>query len=366
MKPSNSVQFRVFYTFIFLLFFSYCFGNEPQKDNSGEEHQENSEATHEEKEGFNPGDMILHHIKDDHLWHFMTIGQTHITLYLPVILISPKHGLSVFMSSKFEHNPDHIYNGYAYQHGKITSVDGSTFYDFSLTKNVLAMIISGVLLLLIFVRIGKKYSENYNRAPRGLQNFLEIVILFIRDEVAKPFLGERYTKYFSYIITIFFFIWINNLLGLLPGWANVTGNIAVTGSLSILTLIIVNVSGNKYYWGHIFKPPVPVWLYPIMWIVEIISIFTKPFALMIRLFANITAGHILILSMVGLIFIFGQMSHMTGWAVSPVSIAFGVFLFMLELLVGAIQAFIFALLSAAFIAQAIEVHHDHNHEEAVA
>jgi F-type H+-transporting ATPase subunit a len=180
-------------------------------------------------------------------------------------------------------------------------------------------------------------------------------VVFVRDDIAKPNIGDKYHRFMPYLLTIFFFIWINNLMGLIPffpGGANVTGNIAFTLTLSVFTFIVTNVNGNKHYWKHIFATPgVPIAVLPIMALVEFIGIFTKPFALMVRLFANITAGHIIILSLVSLIFVFESVF------ISPISIGFGLFMNVLELLVAALQAYIFTLLSAMFIGGAVEEHH---------
>jgi F-type H+-transporting ATPase subunit a len=193
-----------------------------------------------------------------------------------------------------------------------------------------------------------------------MQNMMEPVITFIRDEVAKPNLGHKYEKYFPYLLTVFFFILINNIFGLIPGTANVTGNIAFTIVLGVMSFIIITVSGNKHYWGHIVNPPVPFGIKFIMVPVEILGIFTKPVALIIRLFANMLAGHIIIICLISLIFIFGNISTGIGWGFSPVSIAFTTFIYLIEVLVAFIQAFIFTNLTAVFIGQAIEETHGHD------
>ena len=232
---------------------------------------------------------------------------------------------------------------------------GRHIQDFSITKNVASMFLSVILLFLVFASVRKGYSKNEGKAPSGIQSFFEPIIIFIRDEVAKPNIGDRYEKYLPYLLTIFFFIWFNNLLGLLPAAANVTGNIAVTGVLAIFTFIITQFSGNKNYWKHIFNTPgVPWWLkipLPIMPVVELIGVLTKPFSLTVRLFANIIAGHIIILSLFSLIFIFQSI-----W-VGPLSVAFAVFMYFLELFVALLQAFIFTILSAMYFGTAVEDHH---------
>lgn len=211
-----------------------------------------------------------------------------------------------------------------------------------------------IILLLVFFSITSAYKKRAGKAPKGLQALLEPVILFVRDDVAIPNIGVKYVRYMPLLLTIFFFILINNLLGLVPffpGGYNLTGNIAVTMVLSVIVLLVVNFSGNKYYWKHIFAPGIPLWLYPIMVPVEIIGILSKPFALMIRLFANITAGHIIVLSLISLIFIFK-----TAW-MSTVSVPFVVFMDCIELLVAFLQAFIFTMLTSLFIGMAVEEHH---------
>jgi len=218
------------------------------------------------------------------------------------------------------------------------------------------MMLSAVILLTIFLTIASKYGKE-SAAPKGIQSFFEPIIIFIRDEVAKPALKGKADKFLPYLLTLFFFIWCNNMLGLLPGGANLTGNIAVTLTLAGLTFIITTINGNAGYWGHIFNTPgVPWWLktvLPIMPIVEMIGIFTKPFSLMVRLFANITAGHIIILSLTCLTFIFES------YAVGVGTAAFALAMNFLELLVAVVQAYIFTMLTANYIGAAVEDHHHH-------
>ena len=318
-----------------------------------------AEGTESESEG--PTEFIFHHVKNSYDWHFATIGHTHITLPLPVILYSEDRGLEVFMSSSFL-NEEHEYveyNGYRLteEGTHLEAIDESrSFYDFSITKNVASMILSVLVMLIVFPAAAKRYQNNPGTAPKGVQSVLEPVVIFIRDEVAIPAIGEhKYLKFMPFLLTVFFFILVNNLLGLLPGAANVTGNISVTLTLAIFTFLITQFSANKQYWGHIFNTPgVPWWLLPIMIPVEIIGLFTKPFSLMVRLFANITAGHIIILSIIGLIFIFESV------VLGPVSVLFAAVMNFLELLVAFLQAFVFTLLSAIYIGGAVEEHH---HEE---
>ena len=336
---------------------------------------EDDSVKHESK-GFDFGSMIIHHVLDDYQWHFFDSDALgiHATIPLPIIVYHPEQGLDIFSASRLAHGQE--YKGYYFDHGKLihkTAGDedlshsasllqptGHVFYDFSLTKNFVSMMISAILMLIIFLSIANRYKKGASKTPRGLQSFMEPIILFVRDEVAKPTLGQKYHKYLPFLLTIFFFIWINNMLGLLPGAANVTGNIAVTFVLALLTFLITTFSANKHYWKHIFAPPgIPIFLLPIMWVVEILGMFTKPFALMVRLFANINAGHMIILSIIGLIFVFGQLAEGLGLGMSIISIAFTLFMYFLELLVAAVQAYIFTILSALFIGQAIEeVHHE--------
>jgi len=321
-------------------------------------------CTEAKKEGFNVGEMIMHHIRDDHGWEF-----AHgLKLPLPVILYSKDRGLEVFSSSNLEHEA--TYKNYKLVHGKVHRVTEAgeedheaKVYDFSITKNVASLLLSAVILLVIFFSVTSGYKKNKGKAPSGLQSFLEPIILFVRDEVAKPSIGPKYERYLPYLLTLFFFILVNNLLGLLPGAANLTGNIAVTMTLAVITFLIVNFSGNKHYWMHLFKPTgVPVALLPIMIPVEIVGVFMKPFSLMVRLFANITAGHIIILSLLGLIFIARNLGGPTiGASISPLVAVFTIFMNVIELLVAFLQAFIFTLLSAMYIGSAIEEHHEADH-----
>lgn len=320
-----------------------------------------AKEVHADDEAFNPTIAILEHIADSHYWHLW--GETSIPL--PVILFTDQ-GIESFSAAAFHHGHD-AYQGkyYTYKlfHRKIKVIDGngeidkvasSHVYDFSITKNVVSIWVSGILLLIIFISVARSYKRRAGKAPKGLQSVIEPIIIFVRDEIARPNIGYKHQRYMPFLLTIFFFIWINNMLGLIPifpGGANVTGNILLTFVLSAIVLIVVNFSGNKYYWKHIFKPDVPLWLYPIMIPVELIGIISKPFALMIRLYANISAGHIIVLSLISLIFIFKS------FAIAPVSIAFVLFMDILELLVAFLQAFIFTMLTALFIGTATEEHH---------
>lgn len=330
------------------------------------------EATHAaegaEEEGFNPGKVIIDHISDSHEWHFFSFEKTdgseiHGSLPLPVILYSPSKGLSIFSYGRFHHGHSE-YNGYKVEDGVIMATDGSTVYDFSLTKNVMQMLIGVSLMLLIFLSVARNFKKYGSKAPRGIHSVVEVVVMFIRDQIAKPLLGDKAGKYLPYLLTLFFFIWINNLLGLVPGAANVTGNIAVAMVLAVFTFILMMVGSRRQYWSHMAAPVgVPYAVWPILVPIEFISnLIVKPFALMIRLFANMLAGHLIVLSFLMLIFIFSAMSIVAGLGASVFSVAFAIFIYFLELLVCALQAYIFTILTALFISETIATG-GHDHEE---
>jgi F-type H+-transporting ATPase subunit a len=305
-------------------------------------------------------DFIMHHVKDAHDWHFATIGHTHVTLHLPIIIYVPGRGLALFSSKHFKdaHHQRVPYKGYILNDNeKIIALDPShMFYDLSLTKNITAMLVSVLILLATFLIAAQHYKRKPQAAPHGFWALLELLICFVKDEIAIPNIGKQsYKRFMPYLLSMFFFIWLNNLLGLLPGAANVTGNISITLVLSLFTFVITNLNGNKHYWGHVFNTPgVPRWLIPIMVPVELLGLFTKPFSLMVRLFANITAGHIILLSIIGLIF-----TLKNTW-VGFISVPFGAFMFLLKLLVAFLQAYIFTLLSAIYLGAAVG---SHAHEE---
>ena len=374
----KQLSFKVLFVILLSVFFSFLsFAQDDTQLVEDTIHGKNESADHQKSEKFNPGRMIVEHVVDNHEWHIATIGHFHLTLPLPVLLIYDGK-FYAFLSSRF-HSEDHSYKGFTIPEegpdkGKIISLQsekmgesGPRVYDFSITKTVLAIFISSFLLIWIFVSVANKYRRGRNKAPSGLQNLLEPLILFIRDDVAKSSIGEKkYEKYMPYLLTIFFFILLNNLLGIIPifpGGANVTGNIAVTGVMALCTLVITSFSGNRHYWVDIINTPgVPWWLkipIPLMPVVEIIGIITKPFVLMVRLFANITAGHIIILGFVSIIIIFGQISTALGIGVGIPTVAFMVFMDLLELLVAFIQAYVFTLLSALYfgLATAEPEHH---------
>lgn len=340
-------------------------------------------ATHEKElikteEGFDAGKMIVEHISDSHDWHLWGEGETSVAIPLPVILYTDK-GLDVFMSSGFEHGHRDVTckNTYRMEEGHIKIVDetgtideeaSAKIIDISITKNVCSLLISAILLLWIFLTVAKSYKQREGQAPKGLQSFVEPLIMFVRDDVAKPSIGAKYEKFMPYLLSVFFFIFINNLMGLIPifpGGANLTGNIAVTAVLACLTLLIIIFNSNGHYWRHIFAMPgVPIPVLIILTPIEILGLFLRPFVLMIRLFANITAGHIIALAFFSLIFIFGKMSTGAGLGVSVLSVAFTVFMGLMELLVAFLQAYVFTLLSAMYFGSAVEEGHHEHHEEA--
>ena len=311
-----------------------------------------SEST-EVPEKFNASEVILHHVKDDHQWHIAD----GLVIPLPIIVYSSGKGLDIFSSRRFfdENHKPVPYNGYVLEHNHI-NLEGThdSVLDLSITKNVAMLLINAVLLVLIFRAVAAGYRKNKNAAPTGIQSFFEPIILFVRDEIVKPNIGHRYEKFLPYMLTLFFFILFGNLLGLLPGAGNLTGNIAVTMTLAVLTFLITNFSGNKTYWSHVFwTPGVPHWLRFVILPVEVVGLFTKPFSLMIRLFVAITAGHIVILGILCLTFIFH--SYAVGIGASLISL----FINLIELLVAGIQAYVFTMFSSLYIGMAT-ADHDHH------
>jgi len=386
------------------------------------DHGGHSACGHHEEEGYDPATFTLSHIGDANEFHLFG----HFAIPLPVMLYAPDHGgWKLGLSSMFHHGHTAV-DGYVLNHGRVNRVvdptfptgkvelasnhvttksievngkakdvgficyqnkeyqldapstlDGgllgggiTSFYDFSITKNVFTMMLAALLLIWLWLSIAKKYRTNEGKAPSGVQGFLEPIFTFIRDEVSIPMIGEKhYERFQPFIMTIFFFILFCNLLGLVPifpGSANVTGNIAVTLALALLAFLVTNLNGNKHYWEHVlWMPGIPAWVKVVLTPVEILGLFIKPFSLMIRLFANISAGHIIILSLIGLIFIFGDSgANVTGGAVGALlGGAFTAFMNLIELLVAFLQAFIFAILTASYIGAAVEDHH-HEHDEA--
>jgi F-type H+-transporting ATPase subunit a len=335
---------------------------------------------HEAENEFNPGEMIFDHILDSHEWHIMTVGKTHVTVPLPILLIYDGK-FYAFLSSKFHHGHSD-YRGFRWMKdgdfkGKIIRIDShgnissKLPIDLSITKNVFSILFAASLLFFIFMKISKGYKRRgAGLPPTKLQNLFEPVILFVRDDIAKLMMPAKYVdRYLPYLLTLFFFILFLNLLGLIPvfpGGASVTGNIAVTMVLATLTFLITTFSGKREYFREMVDfPGAPWWVkfpFPLMPMIEIMGVFIKPIVLMIRLMANMMAGHIIILGFVGLIFIFGNMNAALGYGTSIISVAFALFVMALELIVAFIQAFVFTLLTALYIGSALQEHHHGNGE----
>lgn len=365
-----------------LSLFSYSplYAQHGHEEGQAEAAESHGSESHESEE-FNPGEFVIEHVSDAYDWHITSFGETHISIPLPVILYS-KHpelhdgkAFFVFMSSKFNHGHD-AYKGFRISEseeykGKIVELDAQGQeigkpIDLSLTKAVAGALVSVVILLWLVFSVAGATKRNKGKAPKGIQNLFEPIILFIRDEVAKPAIGEhKYEKFMPFLLTLFFFILVNNFMGLIPivpFGANVTGNISVTLVLALFTFIITTINGNKHYWKEIYWPDVPVWLkfplFPLMQVVEFSGMLTKPFVLMVRLFANMLAGHMIVTVFVSLIFIFASLFGAgVGLAASPVSIAFSVFILLLDVLVSFIQAYVFTLLSALYFGMATSEHH---------
>ncbi|MDR1591925.1 MAG: F0F1 ATP synthase subunit A [Prevotellaceae bacterium] len=333
-----------------------------------------AEETHEKSSELNVKELILDHLADSYEWHITTVGEKHISLPLPVIL-KGEEGFELFLSSKFHHGHD-AYKGYyiaseGKYKGKIVKNDANGNplrpLDLSITKNACSLLLASLILTLIIMLVTRFYRRQKPGeyvAPKGFVGFMEMFIMNIHDDIIKPSVGKNYAKFAPYLLTVFFFIFTNNVLGLVPvfpGGANVTGNIAVTLVLALFTFVIVNVFGTKEYWREIFWPDVPTWLkvpIPIMPAIEFVGILTKPFALMIRLFANILAGHSIVLGLTCLIFVTASMAPAINHSMTVVSVLLGVFISLVEVLVAYIQAYVFTMLSAIFIGLAqAEPHH---------
>jgi F-type H+-transporting ATPase subunit a len=362
MKLSNKLK-----SIALLLIFSLSFNFFSRANHGGEEKK------------FDVTETIMHHINDAHEWHLFG----HTSIYLPVIILD--NGVKIFSSAELYHGEEvftvddkgkevHYFKGqgkaegYAIFHEKIYKLDEDALHfvdghphnikplDFSITKNVLSLFFGATLILVVMFSVVGFYKKNGAVAPQGVAKFLEPLIVMVRDDIAKANIDHhKYHKYVPYLLTIFFFIWFNNMLGLIPiipGGANLTGNITITLFLAICTLFVTLFSANKNYWKHIFATPgVPIPLLLIMIPIEVVGIFTKPFALMVRLFANITAGHIIILALISIIFI----NQNAAWG--ALSVPMALFISVLELLVAFLQAFLFAMLSALFIGAAVEEAH---------
>ena len=371
---------------------------------------EDSHGHGHEQEAFNPSNFIIHHIADAHEIHLW--GDVHIPL--PIIVYTAEHGLDVFMSSAFEGHgdvrfaerpsgvtyelshghiavaeghadhghDDHAHDNHAgHDHGDHAHDDhahddhaahdhedhghhGPVVYDLSITKSIFGMLLMLGLMVVLFGRMAGSYKNRQGQAPTGMTNALEPLVLFLRDEIAIPNIGkEKADKFLPFLMTVFFFIFFANLLGLVPfiGGFNVTGTLGITMVLASLVFLITTLNGNKHYWGHLFWPPgVPLFVMPIIIPIEIVGMFLKPIVLMIRLTANISAGHIIILSFVSLILIFGKGGEAmaAGYGIGIFSTAFMIFMYCLELLVAFLQAFVFTLLAAIYFGEAThEAHH---------
>jgi F-type H+-transporting ATPase subunit a len=322
-------------------------------------------------------EYIQHHLQDSYDFNLVSYTsdsgeQKHVGF--PLLVILWDNGLKMFSSSKFHHGEEVAEvdgNFYKVFHNKIYKVDGlegdiildehhhatnEKPLDFSITKNVSLIFMVFAILFFMFSRMAKAYKIN-NGMPKGMGRFLEPIVLYVRDEIAIPNIGEKhYKRFMSYLLTVFFFVWIVNLFGLTPIGMNLTNNIAVTFCLAIITYLITTFSGNKNYWKHIFwMPGVPVPMKIILAPIELLGTFIKPFALMIRLYANITAGHVVLMSIIGMMFVFHN------WLGSSLSFLLAFVLGILELLVAALQAYIFTVLSALYFGMAVEEHH---HDEA--
>ena len=383
-----STRFNLFFLAASLIWGQSTVAQHDAHDAHEHEHAEghHTEGLHEleEKAGFDPSPFIIHHVADAYDIHLWGEGEGAVHIPLPIILYSEEHGLDVFMSSAFHghgdvkhtedgryemahghialagaHNHDHAHDG----HNDHDHTDhGSVLYDFSITKSVFGMLFIMALLLLMFGRAAASYRKNPGQAPKGLTNVLEPLVIFVRDEIAIPSLGEhKAQKFLPFLLTVFFFILFANLLGLIPfiGGFNITGTVGITAVMATFVFLLTSLNGNKHYWGHLFWPPgVPVFVMPIIIPIEVIGMFLKPIVLMIRLTANITAGHIIILSFVSLVLIFGESSAVAGYGVGIFSTAFMIFMYCIELLVAFLQAFIFTLLAAIYFGEAThEAHH---------
>lgn len=360
MQKENVAKFLLACLLMFVTYNSQAFSvKEPQTEGDAKVN------TEEEVQAY-----IEHHLQDSYYFNFFSDGETgaHYGFPLPVILWD--NGLKVFSSGKFHHGEDLVtVDGQTYRlyHSHIykTDTEGTINYneagfpsnerpwDFSITKNVVMMLFVGLLMFILFTGLAKTYKNR--PLPKKFGRVLEPLVIYVRDDIAKPNIGKNYRKYTGFLLTVFFFIWILNLLGMTPLGVNVTGNIAVTFALALVTFIIVQFSANKDYWKHIFwMPGVPVPMKIILAPIEVLGMFTKPFALMIRLFANMTAGHVIVMTLLGLIVIFQN------WIAGPAFFGFTIFISVIELLVAFLQAYIFTLLSALYIGMAVE-EHDHHH-----
>ena len=328
----------------------------------------------DEGEPVNIKEIIFDHIGDAYEWHVATIGDKHISIPLPVIVYSQEKGLNAFLSSHLHHG--HSYEGFHIAtegdyKGKVVETLSTgevkrPMLDLSLTKIAAGIVFNSLLLVTIILCVSRWYKrrEASDDAPRGFVGMIEMLIMMVYDGIIKPSVGKDYERYAPYLLTAFFFIFLSNLMGLVPifpGGANVTGNIAITLVLAICTFLAVNLFGTREYWREVLWPDVPMWMkcpVPLMPVIEIFGLFTKPFALTVRLFANIMAGHSVILALVCIIFVTHSMGALISGSMTVVSVLFTIFMNCLELLVAFIQAYVFTMLSAVFIGMSRVEHHE--------
>lgn len=318
-------------------------------------------------------DLIFEHIEDAYWWHITTVNEHHISVYLPVIVISRTSGPNVFMSSHLEHGE--AYRGFRIAEsgdnkGKIVELDAAGKevrpIDLSITKIAFALIVNSTVMLLIFLLTARWYRRHpRHAAPGGFAGAIEMFVMSVEDDIIKKCIGKDYALYSPYLLTAFFFIFINNIIGLIPffpGGANVTGNISITIVLALCTMLATNLKGNREYWKEIFWPHVPLWMkvpIPFMPLIEFFGVFSKPFALTIRLFANITAGHAIAISLTCIIFVTAKMGVAAHTGMSAFAIILAVFMGLLEILVAYLQAYVFTMLSSVFIGLSrAEAHHE--------
>ena len=311
----------------------------------------------------NPKEIIFEHLQDAYWWHITTVNHHHISVYLPVIVYSSQSGLSIFSSSHIAHN--HTYKGYYISQegknaGKIVALNDAGEevrpIDLSISKIPFAILINSFIMLVLFLLVARWYKKSpQHAAPGGLVGAIEMFVMSVEEDIIRKSIGHDYARYSPYLLTAFFFIFINNIMGLIPffpGGANVTGNIAVTLVLALCTMAAINLFGNKAYWKEILWPEVPLWMkapLPLMPVIELFGVISKPFALTIRLFANITAGHAIILSITCLIFVTVKMGASVNTSMTIFAMILSVFMSFLEILVAYIQAYVFTMLSSVFI-----------------
>lgn len=352
-KKKDNPLFRVWFVCIVCLLSPYILSAETGKDK------------------LDTKGMIFEHLQDSYWWHITTVNEHSISIYLPVIVRSGEGEWHLFSSSHIAHGE--TYKGFYISEegdykGKIVqqSNTGKEIrpFDISLTKNALALILNSLIMLIIFLSVARWYKRQPKHAvPGGFVGTMEMLVMSIEDDVIRKSIGKDYARYSPYLLTAFFFILINNLMGLVPvfpGGANTTGNIAITITLALCTMLAVNLFGNKEYWKEILWPDVPMWMkvpIPLMPIIELFGVISKPFALMIRLFANMMAGHTITLALASVIFVTAQMSVAVNAGMTIFSVILSVFMNCLELLVSYIQAYVFTMLSAVFIGLSRPEHH---------